>query len=85
MGRLTSYGERHRRLLARLTLIVIATVALDLLAAGVMYLLERHARGTEIKTFGQALDRLGYPAGPPIHGKRIRRGIGLRERQDGDS
>jgi hypothetical protein len=55
VGRLTSYGEQHRRLLARLTLIVIATVALDLLAAGAMYLLERHAKGTEIKTFGQAV------------------------------
>jgi hypothetical protein len=55
VGRLTSYGERHRRLLARLTLIVIATVVLDLLAAGTMYLLERHAKGTEIKTLGQAV------------------------------
>jgi hypothetical protein len=55
VGRLTSYGERHRRLLARLTLIVLATVVLDLLAAGTMYLLERHAKGTEIKTFGQAV------------------------------
>jgi hypothetical protein len=54
VGRLTSYEERHRRLFARLTLIVIATVVLDLLAAGAMYLLERHANGTEIKTFGQA-------------------------------
>jgi hypothetical protein len=55
VGRLTSYGERHRRLLARLTLIVLATVVLDLLAAGTMYLLERHAKGTEIKTLGEAV------------------------------
>jgi hypothetical protein len=54
LGRLTSYGEHHRRLLARLALIVIATAAIDLLAAIAMYLLERHAKGTEIKTFGQA-------------------------------
>ena len=54
LGRLTSYGEHHRRLLARLVLIVIATAAIDLLAAIAMYLLERHAKGTEIKTFGQA-------------------------------
>jgi hypothetical protein len=54
VGRLTSYGERHRRLFARLTLIVIATVVVDLLAAGAMYFLERHTKGTEIKTFGQA-------------------------------
>jgi hypothetical protein len=54
LGRLTSHGEHHRRLLARLALIVIATAAIDLLAAIAMYLLERHAKGTEIKTFGQA-------------------------------
>lgn len=29
------------------------------------------------KAFGQSLDRLGYPAGPPVNGKRPRRGIGL--------
>jgi Ion channel len=55
VGRLLSYGERHRRLFARLTLIVIATVALDLIAAMAMYLLERDTKGTEIKTFGQAI------------------------------
>lgn len=54
VGRLTSYGENHRRLVARLTLIVIATVVLDLIAAMAMYLLERDTKGTEIKTFGQA-------------------------------
>jgi Ion channel len=54
VGRLTSYGESHRRLVARLTLIVIATVVLDLIAATAMYLLERDTKGTEIKTFGQA-------------------------------
>jgi voltage-gated potassium channel len=54
VGRLTTYGERHRRLFARLTLIVVATVALDLLAAIAMYVLERNAKGTEIKTLGQA-------------------------------
>jgi len=29
------------------------------------------------KAFGQALDRLGYPAGSAVNGKRPRRGIGL--------
>lgn len=54
LGRLLSYQERHRRVLARLGLIVIATAIIDLLAALAMYLLERHTQGTEIKTFGQA-------------------------------
>jgi hypothetical protein len=55
VGRLSSYGEHHRRLAARLTLIVIATAVVDLLAAIAMYLLERHTRGTELRTFGQAV------------------------------
>jgi hypothetical protein len=54
LGRLSSYGEHHRRLVARLTLIVLATGVVDLLAAIAMYLLERHTKGTELRTFGQA-------------------------------
>lgn len=54
LERLLSYQERHRRLLARLGLIVLATVVIDVLAAVAMYLLERHTKGTEIKTLGQA-------------------------------
>ena len=54
LGRLLTYQEHHRRLLARLALIVIATAAVDLFAAVALYLLERHAKGTEIKTLGQA-------------------------------
>jgi hypothetical protein len=54
LGRLLSYQEQHRRLLARLALLVIATATVDMVAAVAMYLLERHAKGTEIKTFGQA-------------------------------
>ncbi|HEY2790208.1 MAG TPA: hypothetical protein VGI72_12200 [Gaiellales bacterium] len=54
LSRLLTYREHHRRLLARLALIVIATGLVDLIAAAALYLLERHAKGTEIKTFGQA-------------------------------
>jgi len=54
LGRLLTYEERHRRLFARLALIVMATAVIDLVAAVAMYLLERHTSGTEIKTFGQA-------------------------------
>ncbi len=54
LGRLSALGEHHRRLFARLTLIVLATAVVDLLAAIAMYLLERHTKGTELKTFGQA-------------------------------
>jgi hypothetical protein len=54
LRRLLSYEERHRRLLARLALILIATAIVDALASVAMYLLERHAKGTEIRTLGQA-------------------------------
>jgi hypothetical protein len=55
LHRILDYEERHRRLLARLGLILIATAIVDLAGAIAMYALEHHARGTEIRTFGQAL------------------------------
>lgn len=54
LGRLFSFEEQHRRLMARLGLLVIATLTIDVVAAAVMYGLERSANGTEIRTFGQA-------------------------------
>ena len=55
LGRLLSYQERHRRLLARLGLVVIATALIDLAASIVMFELEHATKGTEITTFGQAV------------------------------
>jgi len=55
LTRLRTVGEHHRRLAARLTLVVGATLVLDLLAGVVMYFAERHAPGTQIHTIGQAL------------------------------
>jgi hypothetical protein len=55
LGRLLSYQERHRRLLARLALVVIATALIDLAASVAIYELERGTKGTDIKTFGQAV------------------------------
>jgi hypothetical protein len=52
--RLFSFEERHRRLLARLTLVVAAIAIIDLLGAAAIYLLERHAHGTEVRSVGQA-------------------------------
>ena len=53
--RLTTFGEHHRRLGARLTLVVAATLIIDLIAGVVMFFAERHAQGTQIRSFGQAL------------------------------
>ena len=55
LTRLRTVGEHHRRLAARLMLVVSATLVLDLLAGVVMYFAERHAPGTQIHTIGQAL------------------------------
>jgi len=53
--RLTSYTERHRRLYARLALVLIATAAIDVAGTIAIFLTERHAHGTDIHTFGDAL------------------------------
>ena len=55
MKRLTSWEERHRRLLARLTIVVLATIVIDSIGSVLVYFLERGAQGTEISTFGDAL------------------------------
>jgi hypothetical protein len=55
LGRLLSYEERHRRLLARLGLVFAATLAVDALGTVAIYFFERHAHATEVKTWGDAL------------------------------
>jgi voltage-gated potassium channel len=55
LGLLTSFEERHRRLLARLAIVVGATAVIDLAGTLAIYLLERHTRGTEVHGFGDAL------------------------------
>jgi len=52
--RITTYEARHRRLLARLAIVVILTFAVDVIGTVAIYFIERHARGTEVKTFGDA-------------------------------
>jgi hypothetical protein len=44
----------HRRFRDHLTVIVLATIGVDLLCTVLAYFLERHAAGTEIKTLGSA-------------------------------
>ena len=55
LGRLLAFEERHRRLLARLLLVVAATAAVDVVGTIAIYLLERNAHGTEIRSLGDAL------------------------------
>ena len=45
----------HRRLRDRMVAVIVATVGVDVVCAGLAWLLERHAAKTEIKSFGSAL------------------------------
>ena len=55
LTQLMSWEERHRRLLARLAIVLMATLAIDALGSVLVYFLERGARGTQIRSFGDAL------------------------------
>src|SRR5881227_3885249 len=55
LSRLMQFEERHRRLLARLGLVVAATVVIEVLGTVAVYFLERHAKGTEIRSVGDAV------------------------------
>ena len=55
LARLARFEERHRRLFARLALVVAATVVIDALGAVAIYFLERHAVGSQVKSFGDAV------------------------------
>jgi hypothetical protein len=53
--RLRHPESSNERLVARLAVVVVATIVIDLLAAYAFYLLERGAAGTEITSYGDAL------------------------------
>ena len=55
LARLWTWEERHRRLAARLLLLVLATLVIDAVGSVAEYFLERHARATDITSFGDAL------------------------------
>lgn len=54
LGRLTAWEERHRRLIARLLLVLGLTAVFDVVGALLVWLFERHAQGTEIHDLGDA-------------------------------
>ena len=55
LRRITTYQERHRRLLARLGIVLIATAVVDVIGTVLIFFLERHAHGTEVMSFDDAL------------------------------
>jgi Ion channel len=55
LERLRHPGSSNEHLLARLIVLVIATVVIDLVVSFAFYLIERGAPGTEITNYGDAL------------------------------
>jgi hypothetical protein len=55
LARIWRWEERHRRLVARLLVALGVTVVVDLAGAVLVWLTERHAHGTDIHTFGDAI------------------------------
>jgi hypothetical protein len=53
--RIFSWEGHHRSLLARLAIVLSLTALLDLFGSIATYFAERHAAGTEITSFGDAL------------------------------
>jgi voltage-gated potassium channel len=51
----TTWGERHRRLIARLAIVALATLVVDVICTFLIYMAERHAQNTEITSLGDAL------------------------------
>jgi hypothetical protein len=52
---LATWGERHRRLLSRLTIILVLTLIIDAVGSVAMYALERDTQGTDIRSLGDAV------------------------------
>src|SRR5262249_3784340 len=52
---LMEWEEPHPVLLRRLGYVLLATFVVDVVGTVLVYMLERHARGTQIHTFGDAL------------------------------
>jgi hypothetical protein len=55
LGRLMTWSERHRRLTARLLLVLAATAIVDAIGTVLVFVFERHAKGSDIHSFGDAL------------------------------
>jgi hypothetical protein len=55
LGRLTTWGERHRRLVARITIAISLSVVVDLVGAVLAWQFESGVKGSDIHGFGDAL------------------------------
>jgi hypothetical protein len=54
LRKLVKFEDRHRELLARIGLVMAASVVVDVVGTIAVYFAERHAKGTEVSTLGDA-------------------------------
>ncbi len=54
LRRLSTWGERHRRLLARLTIALVLTLLVDAIGAALVWYFEHDVKGGDINGFGDA-------------------------------
>jgi voltage-gated potassium channel len=52
---LATWGDRHRRLIARLTVVGVLTLAVDVVGSILIYAFERDVRGGDINSIGDAM------------------------------
>jgi hypothetical protein len=52
---IASWGDRHRLLIARLSVVAVATLAIDAIGTVLVYYAERGAPDSEVTTLGDAL------------------------------
>jgi hypothetical protein len=55
LAQIGEWGERHRRLVARLTIVLVATALIDVVGTILIFLAERNANGTAIHNVRDAL------------------------------
>jgi len=55
LARLRNRETHHHRLIARLLLVLLATLVVDVVGSVLIYFFERHARGSEITSVGDAV------------------------------
>jgi len=54
LRRVTTWEDRHRRLLARIVIVIGLTLVVDAVGSVLVWVLERNARGTDIQGLGDA-------------------------------
>jgi hypothetical protein len=54
LHRILSWEDRHRRLLARIVIVIALTLVVDVVGSFLVWVFEHHARGTDIQGLGDA-------------------------------